>query len=164
MYLKCDMSYISTLDIGFQVRIVRFNARRIFSKNQYGEQGALLAALDYRDSLYRKHGIGPRHPDKPNVRIKSRRPNGTLSGVSLSIEGNFVYFVARIHDGEGWRKVRFSLKDFGYEGAFRAAVRFRLKNNDVNLDPASIELYRPTHDEYRKLIQLIKNVPAPSVV
>lgn len=94
-----DMSYISNNKTGYCVRIVRFGVRKDFSKNWYGEQGALRESLAYRDSLYRQYGIGPRHSDKPNPRIKSRRPNGTLSGVSLSIEGPYVYFVTRTHDG-----------------------------------------------------------------
>lgn len=161
MNTPLDMSYISNTKTGYCVRIVRFGVRRDFSKNWYGEQGALRESLAYRDSLYREHGIGPRHSDKPNPRIKSRRPNGTLSGVSLSIEGASVYFVARTHDGVEWRKTRFSIRDLGYVEAFRAAVRFRLKSSGINLDPESVELYRPSEAEYLKLIQLIKDSPKP---
>jgi hypothetical protein len=163
MAQKYDMSYIITLELGYSVRMVRFGVRREFSKNQYGERGALFAALDYRDSLYKEHGIGPRHKDKPNLRIKSRQPNGSLSGVSLSIEGTVAYFVSRTHDGTNWQKVRFSLKDFGYVEAFRAAVRFRLKDSGLNIDPASIPLQLPTIDQYLKLLPIIGNLPAPAV-
>lgn len=159
-----DMSYISNNKTGYCVRIVRFGVRRDFSKNYYGEQGALRESLAYRDSLYRQYGIGPRHSDKPNPRIKSRRPNGTLSGVSLSIEGPYAYFVARTHDGVEWCKTRFSIRDFGYVGAYRAAVRFRLKQSGIILDPESVALYRPTEAEYLKLIQRIKDAPRPMIV
>ena len=161
MPMQYDMSYIITLELGYSVRMVRFCVRREFSNNQYGKRGALFAALAYRDSLYKEHGIGPRHKDKPNLRIKSRQPHGSLSGVSLSIEGTSAYFVARTYDGKDWRKVRFSLRDLGYVEAFRAAVRFRLRNSGLNIDPASIELQLPTQEQYRKLLQIITDLPAP---
>jgi hypothetical protein len=163
MPVQYDMSYISTLTLGYQVRMVRFGARRVFSTNQYGERGALFAALDYRDALYREHGVGPRHAHKPNLRLNSRKPNASLSGVSLSIEGDFAYFVSRVHDGASWQKVRFSIRDFGYVKAFRAAVRVRLKDSDLNLDPESVKLHLPTMEEYINLVSRFRDVPAPFV-
>lgn len=161
MSKKLDMSYISTLEKGYSVKIVRFGVRREFYYHLLGKARALAFAIAYRDQMYLVHGIGPRSTTKPNVRIKSRRVNGTLSGVSLGIESPYAYFVTRVHNGIKWEKYRFSIGISGYENAFRLAVLKRIATTELTIDPRDVPLYRPTMDEYVRLIQNFSDIPAP---
>lgn len=157
-----DMSYITTLHNGYEVKISRFGVRKQFLKSMYGKALALPVALLYRDGLYAVHGIGPRRVDKPNPYFNSRNGKGTLSGVSLSIEIAHAYFVAKIHDGEKWTRKRFSIQKLGYVNAFRAAVIARLENCDMGVNAHDIPLHRPTLDEFVFLCALAKDVPLPA--
>lgn len=161
MSKKLDMSYISTLEKGYSVKIVRFGVRREFYSHLLGKTQALASAIAYRNQMYLVHGIGPRSTTKPNVRIKSRRSNGTLSGVSLGIESPYAYFVTRVYNGSKWEKYRFSIGIYGYEKAHRLAVIKRITTSELTLDPSEVLLYRPTMDEYVKLIQDFSDIPAP---
>jgi hypothetical protein len=158
------MTYIIALKNGFTVRIVRFEVRKEFYNHQYEEEGgALKAAIAYRNQQYALHGIGPRHADKPNLKVVSRTEGGSLSGVSLSIDKGSGYFIARVHDGSSWLKKRFSIKKLGYEAAFWSAVDYRLEHSDVVVDRQSITLYRPTPEEFVTLQMLAKDVADPRV-
>lgn len=161
MSTKLDMSYISTLTKGYSVKIVRFGVRKVFYSHLLGKQQALEAAIAYRDQMYLLHGIGPRSTTKPNVRIKSRRANGTLSGVSLGIESPYAYFVTRVHTGVKWEKYRFSIDVYGYEKAYRLAVLKRITTTELSIDPESISLYRPMMDEYIELVKYFNDIPSP---
>lgn len=161
MITKPDMSYISTLKNGYSVKIVRFGVRRQFLTHLLGKAEALAGAIAYRDQMYLVHGIGPRSTSKPNVRIKSRRGNGTLSGVSLGIESPYFYFVARVHNGEKWEKYRFSVDVYGFEKAHRLAVMKRIETSGLNISPDDVPAYRPTMDEYILLTQYFADIPSP---
>lgn len=156
-----DMTYIIALKNGYSVRIVRFDVRKEFYKHHYDEGGALKAAIAFRDSQYEKYGIGPRHADKPNLKVVSRIEGGSISGVSLNIDKGSAYFIGRIYDGSAWVKKRFSIKKFGYVAAFWSAVDYRLENSDVAIDRSTIEIYRPTTDEFVFLQALTKDVSSP---
>lgn len=162
MNTKRDMSYISTLAKGYSVKIVRFGVRRDFYSHLLGKRQALAAAISYRDQMYIIHGIGPRNSTKPNVRIKSRRVNGTLSGVSLGIESPYAYFVSRVHTGNKWEKYRFSIDVYGYEKAYRLAVIKRIKTSELTIDPDDVPLYLPTLDEYVELVKYFGDIPSPA--
>jgi hypothetical protein len=159
--MQQDMSYITTMDRSYEVKIARFGARKQFFRKMLGDAEALAAAIRYRDSLYVKYGIGPRHSDKPNVYFNSRNGKGSISGVSLSIEEPQAYFVAKIHDGERWTRKRFSIKKLGYVNAFRGAVIARLENFDMGVDAHAIEVQRPTMEQFIFLCTLAKDVPLP---
>jgi hypothetical protein len=159
--MQRDMSYITKLRNGYEVKICRFGVRKQFLKTVYGDSLALPVALMYRDGLYAQYGIGPLHIDKPNPYFHSRNGKGTLSGVSLSLEIAHAYFVAKIHDGEKWTRKRFSIQKLGYVNAFRAAVMARLENCDLGIDAEAVELHRPTLDEFVVLCSMAEDVPSP---
>jgi hypothetical protein len=161
--MQRDMSYITTLRNGYEVKIIRFGVRKLFLTSVYGRALALPMATLYRDGLYALHGIGPRHIDKPNPYFKSRNGKGTISGVSLSLEIAKAYFVAKIHDGEKWTRKRFSIEKMGYVNAFRAAVIARLENCEMGINAHDIPLHRPTLDEFIFLRALAKDVPNPAL-
>lgn len=162
-----DMQYIIQLKDGYTVRIVRFEVRKEFYDHHYtnGRDGALAAAMAFRDEQYAKHGIKPRNASKPTLKVVSRTDNGVLSGVSLNIDKGSPYFIGRMHDGTAWQKKRFNIKKLGYENAFWSAVDYRLQNSDLPIEVArdQITLHRPTMDEYVFLVTVCKDVPLPRV-
>ena len=161
-----DMQYIIQLKNGFTVRITRFDVRKEFYDHHHdGREGALAAATAFRDKMYTEHGIKKPGAGKPALNVVSRTNTGVLPGVYINIDKGSAYFIARTHDGEGWKKKRFSIKKLGYEKAFWSAVDHRLGNSDlpVDLKRDRIILHRPTMDEYVFLITLSKDVPLPTV-
>lgn len=161
-----DMQYIIQLKNGFTVRISRFDVRKEFYDHHHdGREGALVAATAFRDQMYTEHGIKKPGAGKPALNVVSRTDTGVLPGVYINIDKGSAYFISRTHDGEGWKKKRFSIKKLGYEQAFWGAVDHRLGNSEllVDLKRDQITLHRPTMDEYVFLITLSKDVPLPAV-
>lgn len=157
-----DMSYIATLADGYNVKVAKIKARRSFSFNHYGGQAmAFLAALDYRDSLYRDYDIKPIVPGERRLRINSRSDNGVLSGVSLSLEGRYAYFAVKYYDGDTVSRQRFSIRKLGYKGAFIAACKLRIETGDLGINPEDLDVQRPTLDQYTKIFKMAPDVPLP---
>lgn len=159
-----DMTYIIQLKNGFTVRITRFDVRKEFyDHHNDGREGALAAAMAYRDQMYIDHGIKKPGSGKPILNVVSRTDTGVLPGVYINIDKGSAYFIARTHDGEGWKKKRFSIKKLGYVQAFWSAVDHRLGNSDlpVDLTREQVTLHLPTMDEYVFLVTLCKDVPIP---
>lgn len=159
---EIDMSYIATLKTGYSVKMERFKVRKQFLFHLMGgQEQALQAAIAYRDSMYTMYDVGPRSKDRPNVRFKHRRANGTLSGVSLGIELPYAYFVTRVFKDGKWQKYRYSIGIYGYEKAYRLAVEHRVKSAELTIDPALVDLYIPSADEYAKLSREFSDIPLP---
>jgi hypothetical protein len=157
-----DMSYIATLADGYNVKVAKIEARRSFSFNHYGGQAlAFLAALDYRDSLYRDYDIQPIIPGERRLRINSRSDNGVLSGVSLSVEGLHVYFVVKYYDGDTVNRKRFSIRKLGYKGAFMSACKLRIDTGDLGISLEDLEVQITTLDQYIKIFKMAPDVPLP---
>ena len=162
--LTMDMSYISTLTKGYSVRVLKINARRMFSAERFGgHEQALQAALEYRNSLYLDYGIKPIVPGEHRPRVNSRIENGKLSGISLEVDGGSAYFIAKYHEEGEHHRRRFSIRRLGYEDAFRAACSFKIANAKWDIDAQEISLMRPTLDQYLKMFKMTNDVPAPHV-
>lgn len=159
-----DMSYIATLVKGYNVRIIKINARRMFSFNHYGgKEQALRAALKYRDSLYQDYGIKPIIPGKHRPRVNSRIDNGKLSGVALEVDRESAYFIAKYYEDGQHRRRRFSIRKLGYEAAYRAACKLRIEKSQWDIEVAEVELMRPTLDQFIQLFNMANDVPVPHV-
>lgn len=159
-----DMQYIIQLKNGFTVRITRFDIRKEFYDHHHdGREGALAAATAFRDQMYIDHGIRKPGAGKPMLKAVSRTETGVLPGVYINIDKGSAYFIARTHDGEGWRKKRFSIKKLGYQQAFWSAVDHRLAGSDlpVELTSDQITLHLPTMEEYLFLVTVCKDTPIP---
>lgn len=159
-----DMQYIIQLKNGFTVRITRFDVRKEFYDHHHdGRDGALVAAMAFRDQKYTEHGIKKPGAGKPALNVVSRTDTGVLPGVYINIDKGSAYFIARTHDGEGWKKKRFSIKKLGYQKAFWSAVDHRLENSDlpVTLTRDQITLHLPTIEEYLFLVTVCKDTPVP---
>jgi hypothetical protein len=157
-----DMSYIATLVNGYNVKVAKINARRMFSFSHYGSQEkALLAAREYRDSLYRDFDIQPIVPGAYRPRFRSRNENGAVSGIALEIDGNSVYFVVKFFEDGFHQRRRFSVRKLGYVPAFRAACKLRIEKACWNMSVEEFDIMRPTLEQYIKICKISKDIPAP---
>lgn len=162
-----DMTYVIQLKDGFTVRITRFNIRKEFYDHHHGgREGALAAAIKFRDEQRVLHGIKVKAADgsKPASKMVSRTKANIIAGVYLNFDKGSAYFICQQHDGVSWQKKRFSIKKLGYEQAFWSAIDLRLASNDlpVEVRREEIELYRPSMAEYALLVALAKDVPLPN--
>ncbi|MBI6885077.1 hypothetical protein [Pseudomonas putida] len=167
MPIATDMTYVIQLKNGYTVRITRFNVRKEFYDHHHGgREGALAAALQFRDAQRKLHGILARPDDssKPVPRMVSRTGRDIISGVYLNIDKGSAYFICPFHNGQSWQKKRFSIKKLGYEKAFWDAVDMRLSSHNlpVAISRNEITLYRPSMEEYLFLVTISQDVPVPT--
>lgn len=161
-----DMTYVIQLKDGYTVRITRFSVRKEFYDHHHGgREGALAAAIKFRDEQRVFHGIKVKAADgsKPASKMVSRTKTNIIAGVYLNFDKGSAYFICPVHDGSAWQKKRFSVKKLGYVQAFWSAVDLRLSSSDlpVEVRREEIELYRPSMAEYALLVALAKDVPLP---
>lgn len=157
---KVDMSFISCTKKSYSVKVARLGVRKDFYKNLMGTEEALSAALAFRDSLYMDFGISSLEKG-PQLKVKSRKENGVISGVNLEIDGNYAYFICSSYAGDNRVKIRFSIRALGYSEAFYSAVKRRIEDGNLSIDPSSIPLQRPTIDQFLVLVRMAKDVPVP---
>jgi hypothetical protein len=166
---KLDMSYISTLQNCYEVKVARLNLRHGYYFGEYGKEKALELAIAFRDKLYQKYNLPVLHQKngKPVYKLKSRRNPDLISGVTLYIDnraasGVYAYFIARYFHDKGWHKARFNIADFGYEKAFRRALRIRVEAGDLPIDVENFPVPRPTPEQYEALKRLCSDMPRPA--
>ena len=86
-------------------------------------------AQEHRDKVVKKNKIVPVHLRKTREHSVDRRSTSGMVGVTLSVADKAgslrVHWSARFMEKGRQRNVSFSVRKYGYEGAFRKAVRMR---------------------------------------
>jgi hypothetical protein len=131
------LTYITRMDHGnthgWWVRVYK-NSKpiesKLFSDGVHGGKNKAKAkAQEHRDKVVKKNKIVPVHLRKTGEHSVDRRSTSGMVGVTLSTAekaGNFrVHWSARFMQGGRQRNVSFSVRKFGYEGAYRKALRAR---------------------------------------
>ncbi len=131
------LTYITRMDHGnthgWWVRVYKDSKpveSKLFSDGVHG--GKLKAkklAQDHRDLVVNKHKIVPVHLRKTREHSVDKRSTSGVVGVTLSVAekaGSLrVHWSARFMEKGRQRNVSFSVRKYGYEGAFRNALKVR---------------------------------------
>lgn len=131
------LTYITRMDHGnthgWWVRVYKDSKpveSKLFSDGVYGSKAkAKLAAQEHRDKVVKKNKIVPVHMRKTREHSVDSRSTSGMVGVTLSVAdkaGNLrVHWSARFMEKGKQRNVSFSVRKYGYEDAFRKAMRVR---------------------------------------
>ncbi|HHH48616.1 MAG TPA: hypothetical protein ENK51_07000 [Gammaproteobacteria bacterium] len=131
------LTYITRMDHGnthgWWVRVYKDSKpveSKLFSDGVHG--GKLKAkrmAQAHRDQVVKKHKIVPVHLRKTREHSVDKRSTSGVVGVTLSVAekaGSLrVHWSARFMEKGRQRNVSFSVRKYGYEGAFRNALKVR---------------------------------------
>ncbi len=131
------LTYITRMDHGnthgWWVRVYKDSKpveSKLFSDGVHG--GKLKAkklAQEHRDLVVKKHKVIPVHLRKTREHSVDKRSTSGIVGVTLSVvekAGSLrVHWSARFMDKGRQRNVSFSVRKYGYEGAFRNALKMR---------------------------------------
>ena len=131
------LTYITRMDHGnthgWWVRVYKDSKpveSKLFSDGVHG--GKLKAkkmAQAHRDMVVKKHKIVPVHLRKTREHSVDKRSTSGVVGVTLSVAekaGSLrVHWSARFMEKGRQRNVSFSVRKYGYEGAFRNALKVR---------------------------------------
>lgn len=162
-----DMRFITKNQIGFDVRFSKLNICKYFSTAKLGQAGALKAAMAYRDEIVQKYNyVNPNYRTHKRARGTRHFGGGMVAGVYLQVYTKglavFANFIADYKDGTQFRKRSFSVRKYGYVGAFKKALEFRTSQvGIVNTQGAPIPF--PTLKQYQKIMNLAPDVPSPKV-
>lgn len=131
------LTYITRMDHGnthgWWVRVYKDSKpveSKLFSDGVYGSKAkAKLEAQAHRDKVVKKNKIVPVHMRKTREHSVDCRSTSGLVGVTLSMADKAgslrVHWSARFMEKGKQRNVSFSVRKYGYEGAFRKAIRVR---------------------------------------
>jgi len=131
------LTYITRMDHGnthgWWVRVYKDSKpveSKLFSDGVHGSKTkAKLEAQAHRDKVVKKNKIVPVHMRKTREHSVDCRSTSGLVGVTLSMADKAgslrVHWSARFMDKGKQRNVSFSVRRYGYEGAFRKAIRVR---------------------------------------
>lgn len=131
------LTYITRMDHGnthgWWVRVYKDSKpleSKLFSDGVYGgKEKARKQAQDYRDKVVKKHKIVPVHLRKTREHSVDSRSTSGMVGVTLSMSDKSgstrVHWSARFMEKGRQRNVSFSVRKYGYEGAFRKALKAR---------------------------------------
>jgi len=149
------LTYITRMDHGnthgWWVRVYKDSKpveSKLFSDGVYGgKEKAKKQAQDHRDNVVTKYKIIPVHMRKTREHSVDRRSTSGMVGVTLSVAdkgGNLrVHWSARFMEKGRQRNVSFSVRKYGYDGAFRKALKVRCDAINTNL-PRGIKPPSPT--------------------
>lgn len=151
------LTYITRMDHGnthgWWVRVYK-NSKpiesRLFSDGVCGgKEKAKKAAQQHRDKVVQKHKIVPVHLRKTREHSVDSRSTSGMVGVTLSVAdkaGNMrVHWSARFMEKGQQRNVSFSVRKYGYEGAFKNALKARCEAIGQNV-PRGIKPPSPNRD------------------
>ena len=139
------LTYITRMDHGnthgWWVRVYKDSKpveSKLFSDGVHGGKAkAKLAAQAHRDKVVKKNKIVPVHMRKTREHSVDRRSTSGMVGVTLSVADKAgslrVHWSARFMEKGKQRNVSFSVRKYGYEGAFRKALRVRCDAIGINL-------------------------------
>ncbi len=131
------LTYITRMDHGnthgWWVRVYKDSKpveSKLFSDGVHGSKAkAKLEAQSHRDKVVKKNKIVPVHMRKTREHSVDCRSTSGLVGVTLSMADKAgslrVHWSARFMEKGKQRNVSFSVRKYGYEGAFRKAIRVR---------------------------------------
>lgn len=131
------LTYITRMDHGnthgWWVRVYKDSKpveSKLFSDGVYGgKEKAKKSAQDHRDKVVKKHKIIPVHMRKTREHSVDSRSTSGVVGVTLSMadkSGSLrVHWSARFMEKGRQRNISFSVRKYGYEGAFRHALKAR---------------------------------------
>lgn len=134
-YYITRMEYANVL--GWNVRVYVDSAPvepKLFSDGVYGgKRKALAAARKYRDRIVRKYKVVPISRRKQHYHVRDARNASGYVGVTLQRtrrSGRTVSYswIASFMKNGKQHKQSFSIREYGYERAFRNAVRCRYEN------------------------------------
>jgi hypothetical protein len=131
------LTYITRMDHGnthgWWVRVYKDSKpveSKLFSDGVYGgKEKAKKQAQEHRDKVVKKHKITPVHMRKTREHSVDKRSTSGVVGVTLSVAEKAnnlrVHWSARFMEKGKQRNVSFSVRKYGYEGAFRKALKVR---------------------------------------
>lgn len=131
------LTYITRMDHGnthgWWVRVYKDSKpveSKLFSDGVHGGKNkAKLKAQEHRDKVVKKNKVVPVHLRKTGEHSVDRRSTSGMVGVTLSVAekaGSLrVHWSARFMEKGRQRNVSFSVRKYGYEGAYRKALRVR---------------------------------------
>ena len=131
------LTYITRMDHGnthgWWVRVYKDSKpveSKLFSDGVYGGKNKAKAeAQAHRDKVVAKNKIVPVHMRKTRQHSVDSRSTSGLVGVTLSVADKAgslrVHWSARFMEKGKQRNVSFSVRKYGYEGAFKKAVKTR---------------------------------------
>jgi len=131
------LTYITRMDHGnthgWWVRVYKDSKpveSKLFSDGVHGSKAKAKAkAQEHRDKVVKKNKIVPVHMRKTREHSVDRRSTSGMVGVTLSVADKAgslrVHWSARFMEKGRQRNVSFSVRKYGYEGAFRKALRVR---------------------------------------
>ncbi|NOX75848.1 MAG: AP2 domain-containing protein [Gammaproteobacteria bacterium] len=131
------LTYITRMDHGnthgWWVRVYKDSKpveSKLFSDGVYGNKSkAKKQAQEHRNKVVKKHKIVPVHMRKTREHSVDRRSTSGMVGVTLSVvekaDSLRVHWSARFMEAGRQRNVSFSVRKFGYEGAYRKALKAR---------------------------------------
>ena len=134
---ELGLTYITRMDHGnthgWWVRVYKDSKpveSKLFSDGVHGSKAkAKLEAQAHRDKVVKKNKIVPVHMRKTREHSVDCRSTSGLVGVTLSMADKAgslrVHWSARFMEKGKQRNVSFSVRKYGYEGAFRKAIRVR---------------------------------------
>jgi hypothetical protein len=138
------LTYITRMDHGnthgWWVRVYKDSKpveSKLFSDGVHGGKAkAKVKAQEHRDKVVKKNKITPVHMRKTREHSVDRRSTSGMVGVTLSVSDKAgslrVHWSARFMEKGRQRNVSFSVRKYGYEGAFRKAVRVRCEAIDIS--------------------------------
>jgi hypothetical protein len=139
------LTYITRMDHGnthgWWVRVYKDSKpleSKLFSDGVCGgKEKARKQAQDYRDKVVKKHKIVPVHLRKTREHSVDSRSTSGVVGVTLSMSDKSgstrVHWSARFMQKGRQRNVSFSVRKYGYEGAFKKALKARCEAIGQNL-------------------------------
>jgi hypothetical protein len=131
------LTYITRMDHGnthgWWVRVYKDSKpveSKLFSDGVHGgKEKAKRMAQGHRDEIVQKHKIVPVHMRKTHEHSVDRRSSSGMVGVTLSVADKAgslrVHWSARFMEKGRQRNVSFSVRKYGYEGAYRKALKTR---------------------------------------
>ena len=149
------LTYITRMDHGnthgWWVRVYKDSKpveSKLFSDGVHGgKEKAKKHAQEHRDNVVKKYKIVPVHLRKTREHSVDRRSTSGMVGVTLSVadkDGNLrVHWSARFMEKKRQRNVSFSVRKYGYEGAFRKALKVRCEAINTNM-PRSLKPPAPS--------------------
>lgn len=139
------LTYITRMDHGnthgWWVRVYKDSKpveSKLFSDGVHGSKAkAKVMAQEHRDKVVKKNKIVPVHLRKTREHSVDRRSTSGMVGVTLSVADKAgslrVHWSARFMEKGRQRNVSFSVRKYGYEGAFMKAVRTRCNAIEISL-------------------------------
>lgn len=134
---EMGLTYITRMDHGnthgWWVRVYKDSKpveSKLFSDGVHGSKAkAKLEAQAHRDKVVKKNKIVPVHMRKTREHSVDSRSTSGLVGVTLSVADKAgslrVHWSARFMEKGKQRNVSFSVRKYGYDEAFRKAIRVR---------------------------------------